>query len=302
MGKPYKGPWVMRSFLFVPGHNEKLLTKASQSTADCVAMCLEDAVPLNEKENARKTIRKVLSEGTFSQKPVFVRINSMDTGLTLRDVEAVACKELDGFVYPMAYTPDDIKSFAAQLNLIEAHLGLAKGHFSIVVLVETPLAVLNAYDIAKASSRVIALLFGCEDYMAEMESRYSKNEQSLFVPRSMIAMAARAAGVVPLDTPYVKVHDLEGLKRFATLGRDLGMAGMLVMSPRQIEVARECYTPSQEEIEYAADVVQSAEAARKEGKGIVIVRDKFVSPPTLKQSTKLLNYSKDIADFEATNN
>jgi len=299
MEKPYKGPWIMRTFLFVPGHNEKLLTKASQSEADCVAMCLEDAVPLNEKENARKTIRKVLSEGTFSQKPVFVRINSMDTGLTLKDVEAVACKELDGFVYPMAYTPDDIKSFDAQLNLIEAHLGLAKGHFSIVVLVETPLAVLNAYAIAKASSRVIALLFGCEDYMAEMESRYSKDEQSLFVPRSMIAMAARAAGVVPLDTPYVRVHDLEGLKRFATLGRDLGMAGMLVMSPRQIEVARECYTPSQEEIEYATDVVQSAEAARKEGKGIVIVRDKFVSPPTLKQSTKLLNYSNAIKEFEA---
>jgi len=290
MEKPYKGPWVMRTFLFVPGHNEKLLAKASQSEADCVAMCLEDAVPLNEKENARKTIRKVLSEGYFNQKPVFVRINSMDTGLTLRDVEAVACKELDGFVYPMAYTPDDIKSFDAQLNLIEAHLGLVKGHFSIVVLVETPLAVLNAYDIAKASSRVIALLFGCEDYMAEMESRYSKEEQSLFVPRSMIAMAARAAGVVPLDTPYVRVHDLEGLKRFASLGRDLGMAGMLVMSPRQIDVVRECYTPSQEEIEYATDVVNAAAAAQKEGKGIVIVQDKFVSPPTLKQATKLLNY------------
>lgn len=298
MEKPYKGPWVMRTFLFIPGHNETLLKKGSQSNADCIALCLEDAVPFNEKENARQTIKKVLSEGYFSNKPVFVRINSMDTGLTLRDIEAVACKELDGFVYPMAYTPDDIKSFDSQLNLIEAQLGLIKGHFSIVVLIETPLAVLHAYDIAKASNRVVALLFGCEDYMAEMECRYSIEERSLFVPRNMIAMAARAAGVVPLDTPYVKVHDLEGLKRFATLGRDLGMAGMLVMSPRQIDIARECYTPSREEVEYANDVVRAAEAAQKEGKGIVIVRDKFVSPPTLKQSTKLLKYYEAVQKFE----
>lgn len=298
MEKPYKGPWVMRTFLFVPGHMEKLLKKGSQANADCIALCLEDAVPLREKENARQMIKKVLSEGYYRHKPVFVRINSMDTGLTLRDLEAVACSELDGFVYPMAYTPDDIKSFDAQLSLIEAQKGLAKGHFSIVVLVETPLAILNAYNIAKASSRVVALLFGCEDYMAEMESRYSIEERSLFVPRSMIAMAARAAGVVPIDTPYVRVHDLDGLKRFATLGRDLGMAGMLVMSPSQIDVARECYTPSQEEIEYAADVVSSAAAAQKEGKGIVIVRDKFVSPPTLKQAIKLLNYYEAIKQVE----
>lgn len=298
MEKPYKGPWVMRTFLFVPGHNEKLIEKGSQSKADCIALCLEDAVPFSEKENARQTIKKILSEGYFNHKPVFVRINSMDTGLTLRDLEAVACKELDGFVYPMAYTPDDIKSFDAQLSLIEAQKGLSKGHFSIIVLIETPLAIINAYDIAKASNRVVALLFGCEDYMAEMECRYSIEERTLFVPRSMVAIAARAAGIAPLDTPYVKVHDLAGLKRFATLGRDLGMAGMLVMSPSQIDVVRECYTPSQEEIEYASDVVSSAATAQKEGKGIVIVKGKFVSPPTLKQSTKLLNCYDAIRGFE----
>ncbi|MCF8090645.1 MAG: CoA ester lyase [Desulfotignum sp.] len=298
MEKPFKGPWVMRTFLFVPGHIEKYLQKASQSEADCVALCLEDAVPLEEKENARKTIGKVLRSGAFENIPVFVRINSMDTGMTLKDLESVACKELDGFVYPMAYTPDDIKSFDAQLSLVENQLSLEKGHFSIVVLIETPLAVLKAYEIATASKRVVALLFGCEDYMAEMESRYSIEERSLFTPRNMIAMAARAAGVEPLDTPYVKVHDLEGLKRFATLGRDLGMSGMLVMSPRQIEVARKCYTPSEDEIETATEIVTAAEEARKEGRGIVIVKGNFVSPPTLKQARKVLDRYADIQKVE----
>lgn len=294
MDKPYKGPWVMRAFLFVPGHIEKFLTKASQSDADCIALCLEDAVPSDQKENARKTIRKVLSQGLFKNKPVFVRINPIDSGLTLLDLQAVACKELDGFVYPMAHTPDDIKNFDAQLSLIEKQLNLEKGHFSIVVLVETPLAILKSYEIATASKRVVALLFGCEDYMAEMESRYSIEERSLFAPRSMLAMAARAAGVEPLDTPYVQVHDLDGLERFATLGRDLGMSGMLVMSPRQIEVAKKCYTPSAEEIETATDIVTAADEAEKEGRGIVIVKGNFVSPPTLKQAKKLLKRVDDI--------
>ena len=299
MIKPYKGPWVMRTFLFVPGHNEKLLIKGSQSKADCVALCLEDAVPLNEKANARQKVKNVLIDGLFKHKPVFVRINSIDTGFTLLDLEAVACKDLDGFVYPMAYTADDVKKFDAQLSLMEAQKGLTKGHFSIVVLIETPLAVINAYDIAKASDRVVAILFGCEDYMAEMESRYSEEEQSLFVPRSMVAIAARAAGVVPLDTPYVNVYDLDGLNRFATQGRDLGMAGMLVMSPRQIEIAHDCYTPGKDEIDYAAAVVSAAKEAENEGKGIAIVDGKFISPPTLKQSKKLINHHEAIKYFES---
>lgn len=299
MTKPYKSPWVIRTFLFVPGHIDKMLVKAAGSDADCVALCLEDAVPLLEKSNARKKIREVLEKGLYKKKTVFVRINPIDTGLTLKDLEEVACKELNGFVYPMAYTPDDIKNFDAQLSLVENHLDLPAGHFSIIVLIETPLAVLNAYQIAKASSRVVGLLFGCEDYMAEMQSRYSKEEMSLFSPRSLLAMAARAAGVVPIDTPYVQVYDLEGLRRFATLGRDLGMAGMLVMTPRQIGIARECYTPSKEEIEYANEVVNAADEAQKAGRGIVMVNDKFISPPTLKQAQRLLEHVEAIKNLDS---
>jgi len=302
MSKSYKGPWVIRTFLFVPGHIDKMLAKGASSDADCVSLCLEDAVPKEEKENARKKIREVLKDGVYSKKTVFVRINPIDTGLTLKDLEGVACKELNGFVYPMAYTPDDVRKFDAQLSLIEDRLGLVKGHFSIIVLIETPLAVLNAYEIAKASDRVVGLLFGCEDYMAEMESRYSEKEMSLFVPRSLIAIAARSAGVEAIDTPYVQVHDLEGLKRFATLGRDLGMSGMLVMTPRQIDTAQKCYTPSREEIEYATEVVESAEQARKEGRGIIVVNDKFISPPTLKRVRKLLDRVNAIERLEAFKN
>lgn len=220
--------------------------------------------------------------------------------MTLRDLEGVACKELDGFVYPMARTPDDIKKFDAQLSLMEDQHDLKKGHFSLVILIETPLAVLKAYEIATASNRVVGLLFGCEDYMAEMESRYSIEERSLFTPRSMMAMAARAAGVEPIDTPYTNVPDMDGLRRFATLGRDLGMSGMLVMSPKQIEIANECYSPSQKEVDIATDIVNAAAQAKKDGRGIVISNGNFVSPPTLKQAQKLLERMGKINELYGT--
>ncbi|WP_316346901.1 CoA ester lyase [Desulfuromonas acetoxidans] len=296
-----KKPLVMRTFLFVPGHIDQMLEKALRTEADCIALCLEDAVPVTEKADARIKVRQFLEHKSFAGKHVFVRINPIESGLTLLDLGGVACDALDGFVYPMANTADDIKKFDAQLSLIERQNSLLIGHFSIVVLVETPLAVLNAYELAMASDRVVALLFGCEDYMAEMESRYSENEMSLFVPRSMVAMASRAAGVEAIDTPYVNIHDLNGLRRFASLGRDLGMSGMLVMSPRQIPIVRECYTPSTVEIENAEAVVEGEAIARKQGKGIVVINDRFVSPPTIKQSKKTLARFTDIQHFENKN-
>ena len=290
--------YVMRTLLFIPGHVDSMLNKAATIDSDCIAFCLEDAVPITHKVEARSKIRQLLNKTNFNGKNVFVRINSMDTGQTLLDLDAVACKELDGFVYPMANTQDDIKNFSSQLSLIEYQHNIKKGHFSIIVLVETPMALLNCYELAKASDRVVALLFGCEDYMAEMESRYSKDEMSLFVPRSNIAIAAKAADVEALDTPYVNISNLDGLRKFATIGRDLGMTGMLVMSPRQLPVVKECYTPSKSEIDHAEAIIEGEKLASDQGKGITIVDGKFVSPPTIKQSKKLLKRAGLIKSFE----
>jgi len=300
MAKPYKSSWVLRSLLFVPGHIEKMVRKGAGSDADCVVLDLEDAVPEKNKADGREMIRHFLGEGLYAKKTVFCRINPLDTGLTLKDLDAVACRQLHGFVYPMVYTPDDIKNFDAQLRLMEIHLGLDIGHFSIIALIETPLAVLNALQIARASERMVGLLFGCEDYLAELQGRHSaEGDFSLLAPRSKVALASRAAGLEPIDTPYVRVHDLEGMRKFATGGRDLGMAGCLVMTPKQIPIAHEVYTPSEEEIKYATDVVEAAENARAEGRGIVVVDGKFISPPTLKGAENVLKRHRAILDLES---
>ena len=298
MSKPYPGHWILRTLLFTAGHNEKYIEKALYSDADCIVLDLEDAVPVGLKEKARNLIRQVLSGTLPSNKPIMVRINPIETGMTLVDLDSVACKNLCGFIYPKPYRKDDIKVFDAQLSLKEKILGLEVGHFDIIPLIETPMAVLNSYEIATASPRVIGLLFGCEDFLADMESDYGPEQRSLLLPRHLLCLAARAANVVPIDTPCVQVYNDAYLKEHIQQAKELGFEGMLVMTPHQIEIARESYTPSDEEVAEAAKIVQFADDALKNNRGIAMYENRFISPPTLKGARKILRRSEAIKSFE----
>jgi citrate lyase subunit beta/citryl-CoA lyase len=284
--------------LFVPGHLKALIPKAARSEADCVVMDLQDGVPPDMKSEARVTIRQTLESGLFKHKRVMVRLNPPDTGMTPLDVEAVACEPLNGFVYPMANAPGEIKDLDSMLGLREKTLGLGEGHFSVVVLVETPLGVINAYSLAKAAGRVVGLAFGAEDYLTELQGRYDAGQLVLHTPRAHIAMAARAAGVEAIDTPYVDVHDLEGLQAHARRARDLGMSGMLVISPRQIPIAHAVYTPSEEEVRNAEEIVRLAAEARQAGRSYAVVDGQLVSPSREKQARRILTWATAIKDME----
>ena len=295
MSKKYPGPYIIRTMLFTSGHNQAFIDKAFQSKADCIVLDLEDAVPADRKKDARILTRKVLESDQLDQRPVFVRINPMETGITLVDLDAVACRQLSGFVYPKAYSARDVEAFSAQLALIEMNLGMDKEHFDIIVLMETPEAVLSAMEIAKASKRVVGLLYGCEDFITDMRGAHGPDGRSLLVPRHMVSMAARAAGILPIDTPFVKVHDPEGLQEHISQAKELGFEGMLVMSPRQIEVARDRYSVSEEEREEAQEVIDIAAGSPR---GILMNKKLFVSPPTIRRAHNLLKRYKDLKTFE----
>lgn len=294
-----RSEWVFRTLLFTAGHSDRYIGRAFKSRADCVVLDLEDAVPEGKKDEARQRIRALLEDKLDFGRPLLVRINPMETGLTLLDLDGVACERLDGFVYPKAYSGDDIKAFSAQLSLKERMLGLEQGHFAVIPLIETPLAVLNAADIALASRRNVGLLFGCEDFLTDMEGGHGPGQRSLLVPRHLVSMAARGAGIAAIDTPYVQVHDDEGLREHIWRARELGFEGMLVMSPRQIEVARELYTPSAEEVHDCREMARLAEEAAAANRGIALYGKRFVSPPTLKRARKVLRRAEAIARFES---
>ena len=298
MTKPYAGPWMIRSLLFTPGHIERLIGKCAASDADLVALDLEDAAPPDRKEEARTTIRESLEAGLFAQKAVTVRVNDFSTGMTEADVQAVACQQLDGIVYAMARTPDEIRRLDALLTVTEHSLGLEEGHFVIIPTLETALGVINAYPIAAASERVVALIFGGEDYAAEMGCLHDVDQLDFHTPRVQTVMAARAAGIEPLDTPWVDVHNEEGGWAHARRGRNLGMAGMLAMSPRQIPIAHAVYTPSDEDVREAELTLQQIEETRRGGRGMTVQNGKYISPVAENKARKLLDRARAIRALE----
>lgn len=295
----YRGKFVARTLLFTAAHNEQYLNKAFTSDADVIVLDLEDAVPPSKKEEARNTIVQLLNSDRVDNRPIFVRINPMETGDTLKDLDTVADARLYGFVYPKACSARDMEVFDAQLSLKEKNLGITPGHFKIIALLETPEAILNAYAIAKSSQRMVALLFGSEDFLADIEGEHGEEGRSIQTPRHIISMAARAAGIVPIDTPYVNIGDVEGLKRHLKQAKELGFEGMLVMTPKEIELVKKNYTPSEQEIAKAKEIIQLAEETHEANRGISVKKGMFISPPTVSRAIKLLARKEKIDYFEA---
>ena len=270
---------------------------AAKSTADCIVLDLQDATPPDRKAEARDLTSRVLCAGENGQKTTLVRINAPDTDLFHLDIENVVCEGLAGVVCPMANSPEDIRVLDGRLSQLEENAGIAH-RISIVPLLETPSGVLQAQAIASSSLRVAGLMFGAEDFMVEMESSGEDQDLVLHTPRALVAMAARAAGVEAIDTPYLNVRDLEGLRRHAARGRNLGMSGILVLSPRQIKVAHEVFTPTEEAVRLAERVLRIRNEMLASNQAYAVVDGELVSPSREKQASRILTRSRAIREME----
>ena len=297
MKNKYNKRLVHRSLLFTAGHNKKYIDKAFQTEADAIVFDLEDAVPDDKKEEARETLKAFLAKDLPDDRPVYVRINPLESGMTLLDTDAVVSPNLNGFVYPMARTARDMIAFDAQLSLKEKLLGLPQGYFDIIALIETPESIVRLNEIATASDRIIGLLFGSEDFLAEQEGRHGEDAQGIAVPRHIVSMTAKAHGLLAIDTPYVNVGDFEGLKKHIRQANVMGFEGMLIMSPRELAIANVGYTPDDEKVEKAREIVRLAKEAAQENKGIVIYNGIFVSPPSVKAAHKTTERYNNILEY-----
>ena len=281
--------YLLRSLLFVPGHNERLMNSASQSEADVLLLDLEDSVqPKANKQIARDTIISFVKNGQFNRHILFPRINDRESGELLKDVEQLTIEGIHGFMYPKSKTGEDVYFIDKLLDTIEYEKGIPIGTFKLIPLIETSSAVLHAEEICKSSKRVIAIAFGSEDFIGDLEGVHDNDSVSLFNPRSMIAMAARASNVIPIDTVHVRVHDLEDLEKNVKLAKNLGFEGMLCLHPKEIELVHKYYSPTTQEIEYAQEILRLNELAVKEGKGVAIMNGKFIGPPIMISARKIL--------------
>lgn len=281
--------YLMRSLMFVPAHSERLMYSASKSDADVLVFDIEDSVhPKENKQLAREQIIKFINEGVFDNREIFPRINDRESGELLKDVTQLCIEGVTGFMYPKAKRGEDIYFFDKLLETIEYERGIERGTFKIIALIETTSAVINIQEICTASKRLVAVAYGSEDFITDLEGVHDEEHISLFTPRAMIAMAARAHHLIPIDTVHVRVKDLKDLEKNLILSKKLGFEGMLVLNPIELPLVHQYYSPSAEEVAHSKDILRLDGEAKKEGKGVAIINGKFIGPPFVLKAKKTL--------------
>ena len=291
--------YLMRSLMFVPAHNAKLMDSAIRTPADVLLFDIEDSVqPVANKQVARDMVVKYMQEGKFAGRNVFPRINDRESGQLLKDVTQLTIPGIAGFMYPKAKRGEDIYFFDKLLETIEYEKGIEIGTYKIIPLIETASAVLNVQEICQASKRVVAIAYGSEDFIADLEGIHDEEHVSLFTPRAIIAMGARAHNIIPIDTVHVRVKDLEDLEKNLVLSRKLGFEGMMILNPMELELAHRYYSPSPEEVEHSKEILRLDQEARENGVGVAIMNGKFVGPPFVIKAKKILKLHESITRIE----
>lgn len=291
-----------RTLLFVPGNQPAMLTKAAGFEVAWLIPDLEDSVPAAEKIEARAIVAEHIPTLSAAGKHLVPRVNSLASGLAEQDIAAVVSEQITGISIGKIGTPEEIGVIDDILTATERKAGITVGHTSIVPWLETARAVINAYQICTASKRVRWAAFGAEDYSADMGISRAVDsagggpdpgsahtaEPGLAHARSAVAVAARAAGVHALDTPYTRFRDPAGLRTEAKLAKSIGYKGKLAIHPAQVGVIESVFAPTEAEIEHAKKVLEIADGAENDGRGAVALDGEMIDMPVILRAENVL--------------
>ena len=282
----------LRSLLFVPGDSERKFVKATGIGADALILDLEDSVAPPQKATARGRVAELLTDASPRPWSFFVRVNALDTGLTLDDLAAVVRPGLDAVLIPKSNGAEDLLRFGYYLDALEAKAGMTPGAVKFaVVATETAKAMFALGSYAPAHPRLTALTWGAEDLSAVLGATDNKESDGGWSSpyhnaRAQCLFAAAAAETTPIDTVHVNFRDLDGLERDCRRSRRDGFLGRIAIHPDQVETINRCYTPSEAEIAHARRIVAAFEA--NPGAGTLGVDGKMVDIPHLKAARKTL--------------
>ena len=282
---------MFRSLLFIPGNNERFLKKSTSLHPDILCFDLEDSVPSNEKEAARRLVAAQLaSQEEDKLSPIYVRINSVDSGMIDGDLESVIGNELDGIVLPKIGTSKEVMQVIDKIHMIASKRKLTP-RIQIIPSIETAKGVVNANSIASAHEDVVALVFGVFDYLYDMDIDTEYDESiSYNYARSKIPVDAKAAGIDALDGIWQKVSDLDGLAMDATVAKNLGYSGKTLIHPSHINPVHDIFRPTKKQIEWAKKVLASLQDSVEKGnpKGAILLDGKMIDAVHYKQAKAVL--------------
>jgi citrate lyase beta subunit len=295
-----------RSTLSVPGHIEKMHVKASQKDVDVIMLDLEDSVPVEAKESARARVIQSILSLDWGETTLTFRINGLDTPFGHRDlleVAEAAGPRIEAVVVPKVNHPGDIHFVCRMLDGIEGAKGFSS-RINIEAIIESAQGLEQVSQIAKASDRLITLVFGIVDYSASIGARlvsisgHGEKEEEIYpghrwnFEMSRIVMAAKAHGLLAIDAPYGNFKDAKGLERSAALACALGYDGKWAIHPDQIDIINQVFSPSTEDIERAIKVLAAHKEAQEKGLGAVAVEGRMVDQATVRLARQLYEQAK----------
>ena len=285
---------LRRSLHFVPGGNEKMMTKALTLPADGLILDLEDAVTVEKKADARATVLRWLQTLDFGGRERWIRMNTLATGFGEADLAVTIGGRPEGYVVPKPRTPADIRAVAQILDRLETKHGIAFGSTKLILIAtETPEGLLNIAEVARVSPRIAALSWGMEDLSAAMGVPRTRKPDGTLLDlfrhaRVMTVLAASAAGVEALDTVYVDIPNLEGLRFECQEAVWMGFTGKISIHPAQIPVINSAFTPSSEEVAETRELIRAFEEHEKKGSGAFAFKGQMVDVPHLTRARKAL--------------
>lgn len=288
---------MFRTLLFIPGNNERFIKKSLSLDPDILCYDLEDSVPLDEKAIARNLIRVNCAEGLIDNRvsSIFVRVNSIDSGLVKGDLLEVIQKGVDGIVLPKINDPIEIMQVAQIIQQLEINRKIEPGRIALIPSIETARGVVNTYSIARADERVVAVVFGVFDFLHDMDIEYLTDPNSYSYARSKIAVDAKAAGISSLDAIWQDVHDIQGLISDATTAKRFGFSGKSLIHPSHIKPVREVFLPTPRQIEWAKKVIDALRQPMEQGTGPGAVKldGKMIDAVHYKQAKAVLEMTKN---------
>jgi len=295
---------LLRSWMFVPGDRQRMIDKALGLSVDAIMMDIEDGVAPSEKENARAQIGASLDavaeqlkrDPAYRTPARYVRVNAVGSARFIEDIKAVVRPGLEGLVVPKVDTVEQIRIVEDELGRAEEAQKMLGGPVKLLIAIESPIGLFNAYAIASSSVRIIGLIFGAEDFTREMNLPVRREAEAvdMIYARSHVATAAAAAHVQAVDGVWVDLNDMEGMRRFARQARRLGMSGISIIHPSQIEEANAAFTPTADDIEYAGEVLKAFDEARAKGAGAIAFRGQLLDYPIVDRARQTMVLAKSL--------
>lgn len=304
-----------RCQLFGPGSRPAIFEKMASSAADVINLDLEDAVAPSDKEAARANVINAISDIDWGTKTLSVRINGLDTPYWYRDVVDLlekAGERLDQIMIPKVGCAADIYAVDALVSAIEAAKGREK-KIAFEVIIESAAGLANVNEIAAASPRLVAMNLGAADFAASMGMQTTGiggTQENYYMYRdgakhwsdpwhwaqAAIVAACRNNGILPVDGPFGDFSDDEGFRAQALRSATLGMVGKWAIHPKQVALANEVFTPSDEAVTEAREILAAMEAAKANGEGATVYKGRLVDIASIKQAEVIVRQSEMIAD------